>query len=80
MSDELRAKQKQEVEMQEELEGVKDSLLSEKRNVREVICDLDKLRTLCDEKDSALQVSLFILSRHRGVIGYNFLLILLFYV
>lgn len=58
LSDELRAKQKQQIEMQEELEGVKDSLLSEKQNLKEVICDRDKLRTLYDEKDSALQAAL----------------------
>lgn len=65
MSDELRAKQKQEIEMQEELEGVKDSLLSEKQNLREVIRDRDKLRKLYDEKDSALQVSEILLFMHK---------------
>lgn len=43
--------------MQEELEGLKDSLISEKQILTEVICDRDKLRSLCDERDSALQVS-----------------------
>ncbi|XP_058073306.1 kinesin-like protein KIN-14I [Magnolia sinica] len=56
--DELRQKQKEEVEMQEELEGLKDSLQSEKQNLNEVICDRDKLRALCDEKDSSLQAAL----------------------
>lgn len=61
----MRAKQKQQIEMQEELEGVKDSLLSEKQNLKEVICDRDKLRTLYDEKDSALQVSVILLFMHK---------------
>ncbi|RVW78887.1 Kinesin-like protein KIN-14E [Vitis vinifera] len=44
--------------MQEELEGLKDSLISEKQILTEVICDRDKLRSLCDERDSALQAAL----------------------
>ncbi|XP_058069512.1 kinesin-like protein KIN-14I isoform X2 [Magnolia sinica] len=56
--DELLERQKQELEMQEELQGLKDSLQSEKQNLREVICDRDKHRVLCEEKDSALQAAL----------------------
>ncbi|OVA05621.1 FERM domain [Macleaya cordata] len=53
--EELREKQKQEGEMQEELERLRDSLRTEMQNVVEVKSDRDKLRSLCDEKDSALQ-------------------------
>lgn len=42
--------------MQEELEGLKDSLISQKQILAEVICNRDKLRSVCDERDSALQV------------------------
>ncbi|KAI3830579.1 hypothetical protein MKW92_002766 [Papaver armeniacum] len=58
LSEELHEKQKQEVEMQEELERLKDSLRSEMQNVEDVKCDRDKLRSLCEEKDSALQAAL----------------------
>ena len=47
--------------MQEELEGLKDSLISEKQNLAEVICGRDKLRSLCNERDSALQVRSIVL-------------------
>ncbi|KAJ6836328.1 kinesin-like protein KIN-14I [Iris pallida] len=55
---ELHAKQKQELEMQEELEGLKDSLQSERQNLEEIVGDRDNLKALCDEKDSALQAAL----------------------
>ncbi|XP_008782799.2 kinesin-like protein KIN-14I isoform X1 [Phoenix dactylifera] len=56
--EELHAKQKQELEMQEELQGVKNTLQSERQKLQEVICDRDKLNALCSEKDSALQAVL----------------------
>ncbi|XP_050132270.1 kinesin-like protein KIN-14E isoform X1 [Malus sylvestris] len=56
--EELREKQKQEANMQEELESLKQSLASEKQNLTEVRCDHDRLRLLCDEKDMALQAAL----------------------
>ncbi|KAK1259808.1 hypothetical protein QJS04_geneDACA001425 [Acorus gramineus] len=56
--EELREKQKQEIELKEELEGLKNSLQSEKENIREVNCVRDKLKSLLEEKDSALQVAL----------------------
>lgn len=54
--EELREKQKQEVKLLEELEGLKGILRSEKQNLMEVSSDRDKLRSLCDQKDFALQV------------------------
>lgn len=42
--------------MQEEFDGLKDSLISEKQILAEVIHDRDKLRSLYDEQDAALQV------------------------
>lgn len=59
MLEEIQAKKQQEVEMQEELEGLKESLQSERQNLKEIISDRDKLKRLCEEKDSALQVRLF---------------------
>ena len=43
--------------MQEELDELKESLRSEKQNVAKVTSDRDRLRSWCDEKDNALQVS-----------------------
>lgn len=60
MFEDLREKQKQEVVLQEELETVKDILKSEKQNLAEVVADCDKVRSLCNEKDSTLQVNLII--------------------
>ncbi|KAJ6770676.1 KINESIN-LIKE PROTEIN KLP-3 [Salix purpurea] len=56
--EELHEKQNQEVKLQEELEGLKDSLRSEKQNLTEVECDRDRLKSLCAEKDAALQAAL----------------------
>uniref|UniRef100_A0A5B7AQB9 Kinesin-like calmodulin-binding protein n=1 Tax=Davidia involucrata TaxID=16924 RepID=A0A5B7AQB9_DAVIN len=56
--EDFREKQKQEVKMQEELEGLKDLLRSEKQNLTEVTCERDKLRSLCNAKDSELQAAL----------------------
>ena len=56
--EDLRGKKKQEENMLEELENLKDILRSDKQNLAELTCDRDKLISLCDEKDSALQVSI----------------------
>ena len=53
----LHEMQKQELEMKEDLEGLKGRLRSEKNYLEEIICERDKLRNLCDEKDSAIQVA-----------------------
>jgi hypothetical protein len=42
--------------MQEELEGLRDALQSERHIIQEVSSERDKLKSLCDEKDSSLQV------------------------
>ena len=42
--------------MQEELEGLKESLEANLKNLEEVSSDRDKLRSLCNEKDKAIQV------------------------
>lgn len=55
--EELRGKQKQEAKMQADLESLKQSLASEKQNFKEVTCERDRLKSSCDEKDNALQVS-----------------------
>ncbi|KAL5181142.1 Kinesin-like protein KIN-14E [Glycine soja] len=56
--DNLREKQKQEEEMLQELEGLKRSLTAGKQSLAEVTNDRDKLRSLCDEKDKALQAEI----------------------
>ncbi|XP_039124064.1 kinesin-like protein KIN-14I isoform X2 [Dioscorea cayenensis subsp. rotundata] len=58
LSEELHAKQKHEAELQEELDALRDTLQSEIHNLREVISDRDRLKTLCDEKESLLQAAL----------------------
>lgn len=45
--------------MCEELESLKESLRSGKQNLVEVASDRDRLKSLCDEKHKALQVSKF---------------------
>ncbi|EEF33851.1 kinesin-like protein KIN-14E [Ricinus communis] len=56
--EDLHDKQRQEVKLQEELEGLKDSLRFEKQNLAEVASDRDRLRSTCAEKDTALQAAL----------------------
>ncbi|KAK9284824.1 hypothetical protein L1049_024001 [Liquidambar formosana] len=56
--EELHEKQKQEAKMQEELDSLKDSLRFEKQNLAEVTSDRDKLISLSNEKDSALQAAM----------------------
>lgn len=60
MQEEIHEKQKQQVEVKHELESLKEILRSEKQYLDEIISERDKLRNLCDEKDSALQVIIFI--------------------
>lgn len=59
LQQDLHEMQKQELEMKEDLEGLKGRLRSEKNYLEEIICERDKLRNLCDEKDSAIQVGIF---------------------
>lgn len=63
LRDELERKTKLEREMQEELEGLRDTLQSERHVIKEVTSQRDKLKSLCDEKDSSLQVALVEKSR-----------------
>ncbi|KAL3845048.1 hypothetical protein ACJIZ3_002451 [Penstemon smallii] len=58
LQDDLHEKQKQELKMKEDLESLKGMLRSEKQYLEEIITERDKLRNLCDEKDSALQNAL----------------------
>ncbi|KAH9297182.1 hypothetical protein KI387_028864 [Taxus chinensis] len=56
--EELRGKEKRETELQDELEGVKDSLQAERQALSEVVLDRDKFRALFAEKESALQAQI----------------------
>ncbi|MQL94013.1 hypothetical protein Taro_026663, partial [Colocasia esculenta] len=58
LSDELHAKQKKEMELRDELEGLKDSLQFERQHLKEATNERNQLQTLCDEKEAALQVAL----------------------
>ncbi|KAH6799336.1 kinesin-like calmodulin-binding protein [Perilla frutescens var. frutescens] len=58
LQEDLHEKQKQELKMKEDLEGLKGILRSEKKYLEEITCERDKLRNLCDEKDSAIQAGL----------------------
>ncbi|WCJ32868.1 Kinesin-like protein KIN-14E [Euphorbia peplus] len=58
LTEELHEKQSQEVKLLEELECLKDSLKFEKQRSSEVAHDRDSLRSLCAQKDSALQTAL----------------------
>jgi pheromone shutdown protein TraB len=77
--EELHKKQNQEVKLQEELEALKDSLRSEKQNLAEVECDRDRLKSLCAERDAALQVSVIKSEAHvLSLITMSILLMLSF--
>ncbi|KAJ1380946.1 Prismane-like superfamily [Sesbania bispinosa] len=54
----LHEKQKQEEEMLQELEGLKDSLKADKHSLAEVTNERDRLKSLCNEKDKALQAKI----------------------
>lgn len=58
MLQKLHEKQKQEDELLQELEGLKESLETSTHSLAEVTNDRDRLRSLCDEKDNELQVKL----------------------
>ncbi|KAL0430829.1 UNVERIFIED_CONTAM: Kinesin-like protein KIN-14E [Sesamum radiatum] len=70
LQEDLHEKQKQELKMKEDLESLKSILRSEKQYLEEIICERDKLRTLCDEKDSALQVIIFKRELNLILIGF----------
>ncbi|GLT39386.1 hypothetical protein SLA2020_135790 [Shorea laevis] len=55
---ELKDKQKQEVQTQEELESLKDSLRLERENLAQVTSDCDRFKSLCEENDIALQAAI----------------------
>ncbi|GLT82481.1 hypothetical protein SLE2022_008470 [Rubroshorea leprosula] len=55
---ELHEMQKQEVQTQEELESLKNSLRLEKENLAQITIDRDRLKSLCEENDAALQTAL----------------------
>ncbi|GMI68275.1 ZWICHEL, KINESIN-LIKE CALMODULIN-BINDING PROTEIN, POTATO KINESIN-LIKE CALMODULIN-BINDING PROTEIN [Hibiscus trionum] len=55
---ELHEKQKQELKTQEELECLKNALRKEKEDLMEVKLERDRIRSLCEEKDAALQAAL----------------------
>ncbi|KAH1113253.1 hypothetical protein J1N35_006631 [Gossypium stocksii] len=55
---ELHEKQKLELKTQEELECLKNALRKEKEDLMEVMLDRDRIRSLCEEKDTALQAAL----------------------
>ncbi|CAJ2635980.1 unnamed protein product [Trifolium pratense] len=56
LNKELREKQEQEEKMQEQLEGLKESLKANEQNLKAVTSDCERLRSLCNKKDQALQV------------------------
>lgn len=46
--------------IQEELEGLREALQSERHNSREIMTERDRLKAACDEKDAAFQVSFWL--------------------
>lgn len=57
--EDLHARQKQESDVQGELDKIKVSLDSNKENLQELISKCDEVKKLCDEKELALQAALF---------------------
>lgn len=55
--DELQEKNQQEVTLREELQAIRNSLELERKKMLEVSLDRDKLKSLCDEKGTTIQVS-----------------------
>ena len=55
--DELQKKTQQEVSMREELEATRNSLELGRKKLLEVTLDSDKLKSLCDEKETTIKVS-----------------------
>ncbi|MED6123271.1 Kinesin-like protein KIN-14E [Stylosanthes scabra] len=58
LKEELHEKQKQEEKMLQELESLKESLNVDKLSLEEVTNERDRLISLCDEKDKALQAAI----------------------
>ncbi|MED6143508.1 Kinesin-like protein KIN-14E [Stylosanthes scabra] len=58
LREELQEKQKQEEKMLQELESLKESLNVDKLSLEEVTNERDRLISLCDEKDKALQAAI----------------------
>lgn len=54
---ELHEKQRQEAKTQEDLEDLKSLLNQEKDNLAEITRECTRLRSLCEDKDTSLQVS-----------------------
>lgn len=59
LQEDLHEKQKQELKMKEDFESLKGNLRSEKKYLADIVSERDNLRTICDEKDRALQVIIF---------------------
>lgn len=75
--DEVREKHLQEITLREELEAIRHNLEPERKNLLEVTLDREKLKTLCDEKETAIQVSYNItLSSFFCLVGVVYLFIL----
>lgn len=55
--DELQEKNQQEVIFGEELEAIRNGMEVERKKLLEVTLERDKLRSLCDEKGTTIQVS-----------------------
>ncbi|KAL5980141.1 Kinesin-like protein KIN-14E [Asimina triloba] len=69
--EELRQKEKQEVEIQEELEGVRDSLLSEKQNLKEaVLLDKSNMEARIVDLNNQLTSSV-IITKKENYLGSN---------
>ncbi|XP_018438932.1 kinesin-like protein KIN-14E isoform X2 [Raphanus sativus] len=64
LMDELREKQLQEVTLREELEAMRNNLEPERKKLLEVTLDRDKLKSLCDEKETTIQT---LMSELRGM-------------
>uniref|UniRef100_M4ESM1 Kinesin motor domain-containing protein n=1 Tax=Brassica campestris TaxID=3711 RepID=M4ESM1_BRACM len=55
LMDEVREKHLQEITLREELEAIRHNLEPERKKMLEVTLDRNKLKTLCDEKETAIQ-------------------------
>ncbi|KAF8049664.1 hypothetical protein N665_2159s0015 [Sinapis alba] len=64
LMDELREKHLQEVTLREELEAMRSNLEPERKKMWEVTLDRDKLKSLCDEKETTIQT---LMSELRGM-------------
>lgn len=62
--DELQEKNQQEVIFGEELEAIRNGMEVERKKLLEVTLERDKLRSLCDEKGTTIQVSYNIIFFH----------------